>query len=113
MKLHLPMKQHQQYESLTRNQRKNMKKRARRYQFEAIRKVYHKFTSKNIKKILIFMNIHCVNVNVVGNTLFLGLKNEQIRKEADQMLHSMVYSLKNIIIEFGRDSILIKINKKF
>ncbi len=34
------------------------------------------------------MNIPYVNVNVLGSTLFLGLKNEQIRKEADQMLHS-------------------------
>ncbi len=33
------------------------------------------------------MNIRVENVNVVGHTLFLDIKNEQIRKEVDGMLH--------------------------
>ena len=79
MKLHLPIRQqnylneseervHVQNEPsggikiisdqpLTKNQRKNRKKRANRYRFEIIRKIYNKFTDTGIKKILIFMNI--------------------------------------------------------
>ncbi|CAF2887268.1 unnamed protein product [Rotaria sp. Silwood2] len=84
--------QHQQHQSLTRNQRKNRKKRSRRYQFEVIRHIYYKFTIRNIKKILIFMNIPYVNINVVGTTLFLGVKNESIRKMADEALHSGIFT---------------------
>ena len=41
---HQQRRQHQHYKSLTRNQRKNRKKRAKRYRFEIIRPVYYKFT---------------------------------------------------------------------
>jgi len=44
-------KQRQQNQFLTRNQRKNRKKRANRYRFEIIRQIYHKFNITNIKKI--------------------------------------------------------------
>ena len=84
--------QRQQHQSLTRNQRKNRKKRTRRYRFEVIRHIYHKFTITNIKRILIFMNIHYKNLNVVGNTLFLDLKDDQTKKEADEKLHDDLFT---------------------
>ncbi|CAF2220347.1 unnamed protein product, partial [Rotaria magnacalcarata] len=88
-----PVNQHShQHQPLTRNQRKNRKKREKRYQFEIIRSVYYKFTTRNIKKILIFMNIPYVNFNVVGKMLFLGVKNEHIRKQADEILHSGIFT---------------------
>ncbi|CAM4974444.1 unnamed protein product [Rotaria socialis] len=88
-----PVNQHShQRQPLTRNQRKNRKKREKRYQFEIIRSVYYKFTTRNIKKILIFMNIPYVNFNVVGKMLFLGVKNEHIRKQADEILHSGIFT---------------------
>lgn len=77
---------------LTRNQHKNLKKRTRRYRFEVTRQIYHKFTTRNVKKILIFMNIPYVNINIVRKTLFLGLKNEQIRRMADEALHSGIFT---------------------
>ncbi|CAF3428295.1 unnamed protein product [Rotaria socialis] len=76
----------------TRNQRKNRRKRAKRYRFEIIRQVYNKFSISNIKKVLIFMNIHYVNINVVGLVLFLGVKNEQIKQEVDKALHSELFT---------------------
>jgi hypothetical protein len=88
-------RQHQQYQQcqpLTRNQKKNRKKRAKRYTYEIIRKVYREFTTTDIKKILIFMNIRVENVNVVGHTLFLDMKNEQIKKEVDGMLHDGLFT---------------------
>ena len=84
--------QRQQHQSLTRNQRKNRKKRTRRYRFEVIRHIYHKFTITNIKRILIFMNIHYKNLNVVGNTLFLDVKDDQTKKEADEKLHDGLFT---------------------
>ena len=73
---HQQRRQHQHYKSLTRNQRKNRKKRAKRNRFKIIRPVCHKFTIRNIKKILTFMNISYVNINVVEKILFIGVKNE-------------------------------------
>ncbi|CAM2726426.1 unnamed protein product, partial [Rotaria socialis] len=52
--------QNQQYinhKSLTRSQRQNRKHRAKRYRYEIIRKIYHKFTITDIKKILILVDI--------------------------------------------------------
>ncbi|CAF1464395.1 unnamed protein product [Rotaria sordida] len=85
-------RQHQQHQSLTRNQRKNRKKRRRRYRFEVIRRIYHKFNISNIKKILIFMNIPHENLNVVGHTLFLDMKNKQMEKEVDEKLHDGLFT---------------------
>lgn len=86
------MKQFPDFDLLTKNQRKNRNKRANRYRFEVIRPVYHKFTIRNIKKILLFMNISYVNINVVGTTLFIGLKNEQIQKTVDIMLNDSIFT---------------------
>ncbi|CAF2564518.1 unnamed protein product [Rotaria sp. Silwood2] len=90
--------QHQQcinHKPLTRSQRQNRKHRAKRYRYEIIRKIYHKFTITDIKKILIFMNIPYVNINVVGSTLFLGIKNAQIQNNVDQTLHNGIFTEKH------------------
>ena len=89
---HQQPRQHQHYKSLTRKQRKNRKKRAERYRFEIIRPVYHKFTIRNNKKILTFMNISYMNINGVGKILFIGVKNEQIQKTVDETLHSGLFT---------------------
>lgn len=77
---------------LTRNQRKNRKKRANRYRYEIIRPIYHRFTITHIKKILINMNIHYVNINIVGKTLFIGLRNEKTREWVNQLLHDDMFN---------------------
>lgn len=77
---------------LTRNQRKNRKKRANRYRYEIIRPIYHRFTITHIKKILISMNIHYINVNIVGKTLFLGLRNEKTREWVNRLLHDEMFN---------------------
>ncbi|CAF3464042.1 unnamed protein product [Rotaria socialis] len=90
--------QNQQYihhEPLTRSQRQSHKHRAKRYRYEIIRKIYHKFTITDIKKILIFMDIPYANINVVGSTLFLGVKNEQIKNIIDKILHSGIFTKKH------------------
>ena len=89
---HPKHEQHQYYKSLTKNQRKNRKKSAKRYRFEVIRQAYHKFTIRNIKKVLIFMNISYVNSNVVGKILFVGMKNEQIQKTVEEASHSGLFT---------------------
>ena len=85
-------KQCHDHQSLTRNQRKNRIKRAQRYRYEVIRQIYYRFTIRNIKKVLLFMNIAYVNINVVGTTLFIGVKNEQIRRTVDAMLHNDIFT---------------------
>ncbi|CAF4490430.1 unnamed protein product [Rotaria socialis] len=77
---------------LTKTQRNNLKKRANRYKFEIIRQIYSKFTITNVKQILTDMNIYWVNVNIVGNTLFLGLKNDTIRQRVDQQLQQDMFT---------------------
>jgi hypothetical protein len=72
---------------LTINQRKNRKKRAKRYQFEIIRHIYHGFTIMHIKRILINMNIYYVNINVVGHTLFIGIRDERTRERVNELVH--------------------------
>jgi hypothetical protein len=72
--------------TLTRNQRKNRKKRINRYRFSVIRNIYHKFNIDKIKTILINLNIHYVNINIVGQTLFIGLKNKTIQERVNQLL---------------------------
>ncbi|CAF1536730.1 unnamed protein product [Rotaria sordida] len=85
----------QQYEiknKLTRNQRKNRNKKLKRYFFKVVRHVYHKFTITDIKRILINMNIHYLNFNVIGHTLFLGLKNKATRERVDNLLHDEMFT---------------------
>jgi len=41
------------------------------------------------------MNIHYVNINVVGNTLFVGVKSEAIRKEVEEKLDTNLFTEKH------------------
>lgn len=74
------------------NRRKNLKRRIKRYDYEVIRKIYRHFTISDVKTILINMNIHYVNFNVIGRTLFLGVKNEVIRQRINEQLHEEMFS---------------------
>ena len=80
---------------LTKNQKKNLKKRANRYRFEIIRHVYYRFTTSRIKDILIYMDIYCRNINVVGQTLFVGMHSEQARQRVNQFLHEGMFTKKH------------------
>ncbi|CAF1502380.1 unnamed protein product, partial [Rotaria sordida] len=85
----------QQYEikkKLTRNQRKNRKKKLKRYVFKVERHVYHKFSITDIKRILINMNIHYLNLNVIGHTLCLAIKNKATRERVDNLLHDEMFT---------------------
>ncbi|CAF4592207.1 unnamed protein product, partial [Rotaria sp. Silwood2] len=77
---------------LTKTQRNNIRKRAARYNFEVVRQIYSNFTISNIKEILIDMNIHWLNVNVVKAILFIGVKNEETRKHVDNLLHDEMFT---------------------
>ncbi|CAF2262496.1 unnamed protein product [Rotaria magnacalcarata] len=91
--------QHSSDKPLTRNQKKSRKKRAKRYRFEIIREIYREFTITQIKNVLIYMNIHYVNINVVGKLLFIGVRNEATRQDIEHKL--------------DHHKIKIKINSKF
>ncbi|CAF1492096.1 unnamed protein product [Didymodactylos carnosus] len=78
--------------SLTKKQRKNRKRRARRYDFEVIRHLYKDFTITNVRRILIDMNIHWVNFNIVGHVLFIGLKDERTKQWVEEMLHPNMFT---------------------
>ena len=77
---------------LTRNQKKNRKKRMNRYRFEVIRHIYHRFTISHVKRILINMNIHYVNINMVRHTLFIGLRDQRMRERVDELLHDEMFT---------------------
>jgi hypothetical protein len=77
---------------LTKNQRTNREKRAKRYCFEVICPVYEHFTITNIKRILIDMNIYWININIVGHTLFLGLKRQSIQQQVEALLHEKMFT---------------------
>jgi hypothetical protein len=81
-----------QSKQLTRNQKKNQKKRINRYQFEVIRQLYRRFTTNHVKDILIAMNIYWVNINVVHHTLFIGLKDQRIQQQVDELLHDKMFN---------------------
>jgi hypothetical protein len=80
-----------QSKQLTRNQKKNRKKRINRYRFEVIRRLYREFTTTHVKNILIDMNIHWENINVVHHVLFLGLKDQRIQQRVDELLHDKMF----------------------
>ncbi|CAF1402909.1 unnamed protein product [Rotaria sordida] len=79
-------------EQLTKTQRNNIRKRAARYNFKVTRKIYYKFTTLDIKGILIDMNIHWLNVNVINSTLYIGVKNEATRKHVENLLHDEMFT---------------------
>ncbi|CAF5148056.1 unnamed protein product, partial [Rotaria sp. Silwood1] len=59
-----------------RNRKTNLRHRANRYRFKVIRRVYHLFRPKQIKRILKSMNIYTLNVNVIRHELCIGLKDQ-------------------------------------
>lgn len=79
-------------EPLTRNQKNNRKKRANRYRFEVVRNIYKRFTITTIKQILTDMNIYWVNINVVNYKLFIGLKNQQLQQQVEELLHKYMFT---------------------
>jgi hypothetical protein len=78
--------------TLTRNQKKNRKKRAKRYRYEIIRQLYRRFSISTIKTILIDMNVHYVNMNVFNHTLFIGLRDGSTRKQMEELLHGEMFT---------------------
>ncbi|UJR35477.1 hypothetical protein I4U23_028233 [Adineta vaga] len=80
------------HSNLTPSQRSNRRKRSRRYYFQVTRTIYEQFTITHIKRILICMNIYWVNINVVRNTLYIGLKDDQIRQQVETLLHKKVFT---------------------
>ncbi|CAF1056795.1 unnamed protein product, partial [Didymodactylos carnosus] len=78
---------HEQY-----NQQKNRRRRARRYEHEVIRSIYHKFSVTKVKRIVRSINIRYVNFNIVGHTLFIGMKDERSRAQLEQMLHDNIFT---------------------
>jgi hypothetical protein len=44
-------------------------------------------TISKIKQILLNLNIHYVNMNVVGLTFFIGLKNKDIQQRVEELLN--------------------------
>jgi hypothetical protein len=84
-----------QSKRLTRNQKKNRKKRINRYRFEVIRQLYRQFTITHVKNILVDMNIHSVNINIVHHKLFIGLKDQQTQRRVDELLHSKMFDKKH------------------
>ncbi|CAF3496362.1 unnamed protein product [Rotaria socialis] len=84
--------QHLSDKPLTRNQKKSRKKRAKRYRFEIIREIYREFTITQIKNVLIYMNIHYVNINVVGKLLFIGVRDEATRQDIEHKLDHHMFT---------------------
>lgn len=77
---------------LSKTQRNNRKKRMNRYRFEVIRRIYYAFTITKIKLILTSMNIYWVNINLYRNILFIGLKNNHVRLQVENLLHQGIFT---------------------
>lgn len=75
-----------------RNRAANRRRRGKRYDFEVIRKIFHKFNIRKVKRIMGAMNIDYTNVNIVGHTLFIGLKNQRAVEEVGQQLNNRVFT---------------------
>ena len=79
----------------SRNRIANERKRAKRYRYEVVRRLYHKFSITKVKWILKAMNIFYININIVGNILFIGLKNSSIVEQVESLLHENVFTEKH------------------
>lgn len=75
-----------------RNRISNDRRRAKRYRFEVIRRIYPLFNITKIKRILKSMNIFYTNINVVQQTLFIGLKNQEIANEVEGQLNDRLFT---------------------
>ena len=74
------------------NRETNRRHRAKRYEFEVIRRIYHKFDIRKVKPILKAMNIDYRNFNIVRHTLFVGLRRQSMVKEVEQQLNHRVFT---------------------
>ncbi|CAF3957574.1 unnamed protein product [Rotaria sp. Silwood1] len=75
-----------------RNRKTNRRHRANRYRFKVIRRVYHLFKAKQIKRILKSMNIYTLNVNVIRQELCIGLKDQATVDEVERLLHDRMFT---------------------
>ena len=74
------------------NSTEELKNRLKRYKFQVIRNVHHRFTIRKIKMTLLHMNIRPKNLNRVGNTIFLGIHSEWIKKRVEENLDEEVFT---------------------
>lgn len=84
-------------QQLTPTQYKNQKRRAKRYQHEVIRTIYWEFNITDTKMILISMNIYWDNINIVGQTLFIGLRSEKDRQRAERMIDDEIFTKEHYV----------------
>lgn len=75
-----------------RNRKTNDRLRAKRYTFEVIRKIYPLFNITKVKRILKSMNIFYVNINIVGHTLFIGVKTQDVANEVEYQLNDRLFT---------------------
>ncbi|CAF3126947.1 unnamed protein product [Rotaria sp. Silwood2] len=75
-----------------RNRKTNLRHRRNRYRYEVKRHVYHRFNVTKIKRILKSMNIFYININLVRNRLFMGLKTREIADEVEYLLNDHIFT---------------------
>ncbi|CAF4215376.1 unnamed protein product, partial [Rotaria sordida] len=75
-----------------RNRKTNRRHRANRYRFKVIRTVYHLFSIIQIKRILKSMTIYSLNVNMIRHKLSIGLKDQAMVDEVEQLLHDRMFT---------------------
>ena len=75
-----------------RNRKTNDRLRAKRHTFEVIRKIYPLFNITKVKRILKSMNIFYVNINIVGHTLFIGVKTQDVANEVEYQLNDRLFT---------------------
>ena len=75
-----------------RNRIANQRRRAKRYRFEVIRQIDPSFNITKIKRVLKAMDIRYVNINIVRQTLFIGLKDQTIVEETERLLHDRLFT---------------------
>ena len=90
--LHLDSAEIARMNQKTRNQIANRRRRGKRYRFEVIRQIYPSFTITKVKRILKSINITYVNINIVRQTLFIGLKDKELVDETEKLLHKRVFT---------------------
>ena len=79
-------------ERRTKNQATNRRHRANRYRYEVVRRLYYLFNVTQVNEILKAMNIYTVNTNIYHHVLFIALKNEEMVRQVDQLLHSRMFT---------------------
>ena len=90
--LHLDSAEIARMNQKTRNRIANRRRRGKRYRFEVIRQIYPSFTITKLKRILKSINITYVNINIVRQTLYIGLKDKELVDETEKLLHKRVFT---------------------